>query len=138
LYIAPSQISSQFPREQFGIGASDIDVTVQFYPERIDTFFPGFYFLNLIKKEVYLPFDSSCAADDLIMESRSRAERRITHIFKVDRNDLAAVHAGRKQFLLDKSHHDRLTAAANTGQDFHQLRPNKRPNAAHIAFSLNQ
>ena len=57
LHIASSQISSQFTGEQPGIGTGDVNIAVQFHPERIDTFLPGLHLLDLIKKEVDLTPD---------------------------------------------------------------------------------
>ena len=35
----------------------DVDVTVQLYPERVNAFFPGVHFLNLVKKKIDLAAD---------------------------------------------------------------------------------
>ena len=123
--------------KQLGIGTGDINIAVQFHAKRIDTFFPGFYFLNLIKKEVYLPFDSSCAADDLIMECHGVTETGVAHILKVDGDKLAAVHTGSVQLFFDQVQHNRLPASADAGQDLYQVVSDERTDPAHIGFPFD-
>ena len=137
LHIPSGQIGRQLAGKQFGIGAGDINITVQFYPEGIDAFFPCIHLLYLIKEEIDLAFNFRGSMDDLIVECRRGTEMRITHVFKIDRDKLAAVCAGGAQFLFNQVQHDRLSTSPDTSQDFYQVASDERTDTAHIGFSLN-
>ena len=62
---------------------------------------------------------------------------RIAHILKVDGDKLRPADAGLRKLLLDQLQHDRLSAAADTGHDLDQLRPDERTDAAHIQFAFD-
>lgn len=105
-HISSGQVSRQFAVEQLCVGAGDVDVTVQLYPERVNAFFPGVHFLNLVKKEIDPAFHFRSTADNLIMKFSGSTEMSVAHIFKIDGDKLAAVHAGSQQFIFDQIQHD--------------------------------
>ena len=49
-YITPAKIGGKFAGKQFGIRACNVNITVKFYPERVNAFFPVCNFLYFIKK----------------------------------------------------------------------------------------
>ena len=104
-HISSGKIGRKLTGKQFGIGAGNIDITVEFNTKGIDTFLPGVHLLYFIKKKIDLAMDFRGSADDLIMERRGGTEMSITHILKVNGYKLTAVCTRGAQFLLDQIQH---------------------------------
>ena len=71
------------------------------------------------------------------MQSRGRAEMRVAHVFKIQKNHLPGIHTVLYKLLLNQAQHDRLAAAPDAGQHLNQLISDERTDAAHIGFSFN-
>ncbi len=48
--ISSGYIGSQLAGQQPGIRTCDVDISMEFYPQRVDGFFPAMNFLDFIKK----------------------------------------------------------------------------------------
>lgn len=57
-YISSAYISGEFPGQQPGIGACDINIAVQSDAQGIDALFPALDLLDFVKEEVNLSGDS--------------------------------------------------------------------------------
>lgn len=64
LHISSGQIGCKLTGKQPGIRSGNINITVQFNSERVDTFLPGIDLLYFIKKEIYLAIDLRSPAKD--------------------------------------------------------------------------
>ena len=71
------------------------------------------------------------------MKGLGGTEMGVAHILKIEGNKLAAVNAESQQFLFDQVQHDRLSAAADAGENFDQFIPHKGSDASHIEFPFN-
>ena len=60
------------------------------------------------------------------MKGLGSTEMGVAHILKIEGNKLAAINAESQQFLFDQVQHDRLSAAADAGEDFDQFIPHER------------
>ena len=68
LHITAGEIGRQFRREQVGVGASHINITVQVHTEGIDGVLPIRYLLHLVQKEIE-PFALGGAFHDVLIQT---------------------------------------------------------------------
>ena len=109
--IPPSNISRQLAGQQPGVGASNVDVRMEFHPQGVDRLLPTRYFLYFVKKQIELLFAVANFLTYIIVESVVLAKVLVAQVLKVQEYGVGAV-----DLVTDLLQQDAFTAAPDASQ----------------------
>ena len=109
--IPSGNIGRQLAGQQPGVGASNVDVRMEFHPQGVDRILPTLHFLYLVKEQVELLFVVANFLAYIVVESVVLAKSLVAQVLKVQDDRVGAAYLVTNLFQQNA-----FTAAPDTSQ----------------------